>query len=210
MADWVISALIGIAAGFGAALAMVHWLKNRKVTISDDVKRMLDSYSMLVRSYGTTISRWNILAKSKQDEAEKALDAGMLAEISVLTDQMRRDKAEFETWASKVSVEYGEKKRNDPKLLSDALEHLELANDGMTFAADSLEAVTPAKKEEPRPERKAPAYRDLLDIPFFYGCTGKNERDARYRALAKVLHPDSKAGSSDLFKALNLQYKNNR
>lgn len=210
MADWVISALVGIVAGFAAALGVMFWVRNRKITVSDDVKRMFDSYSMLVRSYGTTVSRWNILAKAKTVEAEHAGDAGMLAEISVLTDQMRRDKSEFESWASKVSVDYGTRKKNDPKMLSEALEHMETANDGMSFAADSLEAVSPAKKEESAPKRTAPAYRELMDIPFFYGCTNENERNARFRALAKALHPDAKSGCPDLFKVLNLQYKNKR
>lgn len=44
------------------------------------------------------------------------------------------------------------------------------------------------------------------DGSYFNGCSTKEEIDTRYRALAKVFHPDAKAGDEKTFQNINDQY----
>lgn len=55
--------------------------------------------------------------------------------------------------------------------------------------------------EQPQPEMVVAS-----DGSYFNGCSTKEEIDTRYRALAKVFHPDAKAGDEKTFQNINDQY----
>ena len=43
---------------------------------------------------------------------------------------------------------------------------------------------------------------------YFEGCNSKEEVEKRYKALAKVFHPDSQTGDNTAFKNLQEAYEN--
>lgn len=196
MLAYVITAAVSLLAGAVSAFMFIKSAQTRsaKNEYREDLCR---SVLQTAASMEASCKRYGKLtdALGKKDMDEESL--GKLADaitqangyihvynraLSGFMPNMRRGGKKAEKELDRLAAE-----------ISDSADNLQIMNDELSALLKGQETFL---QKGSKPSQK------IKDMDIFHGCKDKKQAAARYRALSKVLHPDSSTGDTELFKAL--------
>lgn len=202
---YVIIVVTAFIVGAAVSGGLLLYLRNKKIVAGEETAELATRYNWEIERYNTVNKLFRTLVREKSDAAEKTGNTDVLSKISFITSDFIEATSAADKASSRVNTEFNEKKNNNIKVLSEACSSMEQAIDEMEFMAEDLKRLDPGS---PAPASKPEQGRleSVMDDPFFYGCDTQESVAQRFKALAKVLHPDGKTGNTEMFKVLQHEY----
>lgn len=191
-------------------LVLIHFIKinnEKKATNAGQIKNInqyITAVNKLIYQYNLYRESFDFTANEKNNEIINTQDKKAFNEFTNLVSKFTEciQKAED-------TITYIKETIDELKPSLDAYGELEDTLTFMGIYLKNIEDIQCRKKNQKEykqvqnnmSEKRAEA------SDFFSGCNTINEVEARYKALAKVFHPDCKTGDNNAFKTLQDAYE---
>ena len=146
-------------------------------------------------------NEYSFALRNKQSEIIIANDVQAGKALRDLADDANE---ELELMADYITRAYECLNKSDVAGMTYCIEHV---NDGISRVKAYMTQITSLVVTDHRRAQKEAEIKIVNQVSYFDGCSTREEIETRYKALAKVFHPDAKAGDEETFKSINEQYK---
>ncbi len=203
--DAPMMALFVAALVLAAALAMLIPKKKKRTVRIRTPDRAAEYHNRMVQETDKVSALFARRLDMKQREAVLYHDAYAFRQLEHIVSKFDQG---IEPVREKLSESVDRIKRGDDRGSREILDGLEKDLEALRGLYEALGTVSVNKQRvedhtdrapEPEPAPKGSA-------SFFDGCKNQEEMVARYRALAKAFHPDSKGGDPGMFRLLKEEY----
>lgn len=191
-------------------LILIHFIKKDNEKNATNIKQIknINQYiiavNKLIYQYNIYRESFDFVANEKNDEIINTHDKKAFDEFTELVSKFTEciQKAENIITYIKETIE-------ELKPSLDAYAELDDTITFMGIYLKNIEDIQCSKKDqkEHKQNQNNMSENQKTTDDFFSGCNTINDVEARYKALAKVFHPDCKTGDNNAFKILQDAYE---
>lgn len=164
------------------------------------MRQYVDSANESVRKYNDCIQTYMFLASNKYEEILNMHDQTAFEKFNEIKQNFEKHQDEATENINRIQnyIDQGKMDLDAYMWLKDAVTYMEIY-------VNQIEEIQPVKHTK----NQIDIYETegLQKDVYFTGCTTKEEIDKRYRALAKVFHPDNQTGDQNAFNDLQKLYE---